>query len=218
MVEGLSSLSMTTPVSAARTKSQGSSQRLGAIVRKPLHRPATLRRRSPPLESQINSSTPERAPSPPASVSPGTRPASIQDSDTPGAEGAEGSRRLRALLHPPPIAGLEDWGIPPAADPANCDPTLAAQLAEFARLKCGSTGDDGQSIQVPRHFNDSLMGSRAFRNPHLYARLVDFVDVDECTSNFPRNIWDPHDVRPEWFAESIGVSCLLSSTHFFLLI
>lgn len=36
----------------------------------------------------------------------------------------------------------------------------------------------------PKHFNDSLMSNRSFRNPHLYAKLVEFVDVDERASNF----------------------------------
>ena len=48
------------------------------------------------------------------------------------------------------------------------------------------------------------MSNRSFRNPHLYAKLVEFVDVDERTTNFPRDLWDPNDVRVEWFADSIG--------------
>ena len=48
------------------------------------------------------------------------------------------------------------------------------------------------------------MSNRSFRNPHLYAKLVEFVDVDEQTTNFPCNLWDPNDIRGEWFADSIG--------------
>ncbi|KZV99723.1 hypothetical protein EXIGLDRAFT_214814 [Exidia glandulosa HHB12029] len=48
------------------------------------------------------------------------------------------------------------------------------------------------------------MGNRSFRNPHLYKSLVEFVDVDETATNFPKDGWDPNDVRPEWFAEQIG--------------
>ena len=55
-----------------------------------------------------------------------------------------------------------------------------------------------------KHFNDSLMSNKAFRNPHLYAKLVEFVDVNEDATNFPRELWDPHDVRREWSAESLG--------------
>ena len=48
------------------------------------------------------------------------------------------------------------------------------------------------------------MSNRSFRNPHLYAKLVEFVSVNECGTNFPKEIWDPYDVREEWYAESIG--------------
>lgn len=56
----------------------------------------------------------------------------------------------------------------------------------------------------PKHFNDSLMSNRSFRNPHLYMRLVEFVDVDERATNFPKGLWDPLDVRDEWYADRIG--------------
>ena len=48
------------------------------------------------------------------------------------------------------------------------------------------------------------MMNRSFRNPHLYAKLVEFVDVDEKATNFPRDVWDPNDMREEWFADKIG--------------
>ncbi|KAI0630959.1 hypothetical protein C8Q77DRAFT_1219206 [Trametes polyzona] len=47
------------------------------------------------------------------------------------------------------------------------------------------------------------MSNRAFRNPHLYAKLVEFVDVDERTTNFPKSVWDPLDVKEEWYADKI---------------
>ncbi|KAF9010265.1 HCNGP-like protein-domain-containing protein [Cyathus striatus] len=103
--------------------------------------------------------------------------------------------RIRALLHPPPIPEVEDWGIPPASkDP--CDPSLETKLAQFHALK--------KDEQSPRHFNDSLMSNRSFRNPHLYAKLVEFVDVDEQTTNFPKDIWDPDDLQPEWYVDRIS--------------
>ncbi|KAG5640344.1 hypothetical protein DXG03_009142 [Asterophora parasitica] len=110
--------------------------------------------------------------------------------------------RIRVLLRPPPIPGLEDWGIPPASTEPP-DPAIVTKLAQFHTLKCDSSN--------PRHFNDSLMSNRSFRNPHLYTKLVEFVDVDERSTNFPPDIWDPNDVQPEWFADQIGThgfSCL----------
>ena len=48
------------------------------------------------------------------------------------------------------------------------------------------------------------MANRSFRNPHLYAKLVEFVDVNESGTNFPKDLWDPWDVEDEWFADKIG--------------
>jgi len=103
--------------------------------------------------------------------------------------------RIRQLLRPPPIPGLKDWGIPPETQQP-CDPAIATKLAHFRELK--------RDPDNPKHFNDSLMSNRSFRNPHLYAKLVEFVDIDERTTNFPRDIWDPNDVRGEWFADNIA--------------
>ncbi|KLO20589.1 HCNGP-domain-containing protein [Schizopora paradoxa] len=107
---------------------------------------------------------------------------------------------IRALLHPESIQGMADWGIPPAPD-EDCDPELEAKLRQFHALK--------NDTENPKHFNDSLMSNRSFRNPHLYAKLVEFVDVDESATNFPKHIWDPTDVKDEWFYDRIGAWLLL---------
>ncbi|KAN0084174.1 HCNGP-like domain containing protein [Tylopilus felleus] len=103
--------------------------------------------------------------------------------------------RIRELLRPPSISGVVDWGIP-AESTAPCDPAIEAKVAQFLALKRDPVN--------PRHFNDSLMSNRSFRNPHLYATLVDFIDVDERTTNFPTSVWNPNDVEPEWFADRIA--------------
>jgi len=102
---------------------------------------------------------------------------------------------IRSLLLPSPIPGLDDWGIPPSSTEP-CDAAIQAKLAQFSALK--------RDPQNPKHFNDSLMSNRSFRNPHLYAKLVEFVDVDERTTNFPLDIWNPDDVKDEWFADRIA--------------
>ncbi|KAJ3787590.1 HCNGP-domain-containing protein [Lentinula aff. detonsa] len=103
--------------------------------------------------------------------------------------------RIRALLRPPPIPGLSEWGIPPEVE-SNCDPELEAKLNQFHQLKSSST---------PKHFNDTLMSNRSFRNPHLYAQLVEFVDIDERTTNFPKEIWNLEELKDgEWDAEKIA--------------
>jgi len=102
---------------------------------------------------------------------------------------------IRALLRPESIQGMLDWGIPPAPEEA-CDPELEAKLAQFHAFK--------HDVDNPRHFNDTLMSNRSFRNPHLYAKLVEFVDVDESATNFPKDMWDPTDVNDEWFFDRIA--------------
>ena len=135
---------------------------------------------------------------------------SVHDEEQPDDELA----RIRQLLRPPEIPGVADWGIPPPSSTA-CDPALEvrtqypslfvavcnafteqAKLAQFMTLK--------HDPDNPKHFNDSLMSNRSFRNPHLYTRLVEFVDVDERATNFPKELWDPMDVRDEWYADRIG--------------
>ena len=123
--------------------------------------------------------------------------------------------QLRQLVLPRPVPGLLDFGIPSAPegepDPAlavcafpvpillAASYTLQAKLANFRSLKQSQN----------RHFNDALMSNRAFRNPHLYATLVEFVDVDERATAFPKDVWDPTDVHADWFSDRLGARTLL---------
>ncbi|KAF8191731.1 HCNGP-like protein-domain-containing protein [Pholiota molesta] len=114
---------------------------------------------------------------------------------SPSEEPQDELHRIRRLLQPPPIPDVPDWGIPTESlEP--CDPVLRTKLAQFSALKNDPVN--------PKHFNDSLMSNRSFRNPHLYTKLVEFVDVDERATNFPKDIWDPNDVKPDWFAHQIA--------------
>lgn len=117
------------------------------------------------------------------------------DLDLPPGPAEDELDRIRTLLRPPPIPGLIDWGIP-GPSTAPCDPAIKIKLAHFSTLK--------HDPDNPKHFNDSLMSNRSFRNPHLYTKLVEFVDVDERLTNFPKNIWDPEDVSEDWFADKIA--------------
>ncbi len=110
-----------------------------------------------------------------------------------------------ALLPPPNPQGDRYWGLPAfsprststapteppdPADPeallarsssssgAGPDPALVAKLSTFHALKAR---EDGRAT----HFNASLAANRAFNNPLIYAKLVQFVELDECASLFP---------------------------------
>ncbi|OJA15458.1 hypothetical protein AZE42_02202 [Rhizopogon vesiculosus] len=119
----------------------------------------------------------------------------MDQGDTGSAEETDQISHLREILAPSQVPGVIDWGVPLAAS-SPCDLAIQTKLAQFHALK--------QDSDHPKHFNDSLMSNRSFRNPHLYAKLVEFVDVDERTTNFPRDIWSPDDMQPEWFADSIA--------------
>ncbi|KAI6040912.1 HCNGP-like protein-domain-containing protein [Pisolithus marmoratus] len=161
------------------------------IIRRPVHLKSHPRARI--SDDVISGSTPADLSPPP----PPPPPEEVLDTQTEASSFSEVDEitSLRDLLRPPPIPGLADWGIPPEPT-APCDPAIEAKLAQFHALK--------RDPENPKHFNDSLMSNRSFRNPHLYAKLVEFVDVDERTTNFPSHIWDPYDVEPEWFADKIA--------------
>ncbi|KAI0676615.1 HCNGP-like protein-domain-containing protein [Trametes maxima] len=160
-------------------------------------KPAFKIRRHPPVKPHPRARLPEETV---GEAGPSTSIAAVGPSQDPLAsvtsvDGTDELSQIRRLLRPPPIPGVEDWGIPPEPDTA-CDETIRAKIASFLALK--------RDPQNPRHFNDSLMANRAFRNPHLYAKLVEFVDVDERTTNFPKDVWDPMDVKDEWYANRIA--------------
>ncbi|KAI0764499.1 HCNGP-like protein-domain-containing protein [Trametes elegans] len=164
-------------------------------------RPAVIIRRHAPTKPHLRTRLPEDVADEPGPSSSGIARTSSQDQptertgDPAGAEPSDELTRIRQLLRPPPIPGVEDWGIPPEPE-TPCDEAIKAKITSFLALK--------RDPHNPRHFNDSLMANRAFRNPHLYAKLVEFVDVDERTTNFPTDVWDPLDVKDEWYADRIA--------------
>ncbi|KAI0792574.1 hypothetical protein C8Q75DRAFT_607847 [Abortiporus biennis] len=117
-------------------------------------------------------------------------------------EGEDELTRIRALLLPPPIPGLKDWGIPPEPEGVEPDEEIKSKLTQFQTLK--------HSPIHPKHFNDSLMSNRSFRNPHLYTKLVEFVDVDERSSNFGDYGEEGilglkvDEIKEDWFADRIA--------------
>jgi hypothetical protein len=56
---------------------------------------------------------------------------------------------------------------------------MQAKVAHFLGLKANQN----------QHINTSLLASSTFHNPHIYSKLVEFVDVDERQSYFPGHGW-----------------------------
>ncbi|THG97491.1 hypothetical protein EW145_g7602, partial [Phellinidium pouzarii] len=90
--------------------------------------------------------------------------------------------RIRALLRPAPIAGVQDWGIPP--------PSLEPDSPHRANAP-RSALDEARALpraEARRH------GTAPFqRRAHGEPRVSQ-----------PAPVWDPRDVKEEWFAERIA--------------
>ncbi|BGP55411.1 hypothetical protein JCM8202_003738 [Rhodotorula sphaerocarpa] len=93
----------------------------------------------------------------------------------------------------PPVAApavdlnsLAEFGVPPIST-GPCSPSVQAKLANFHNLR----------LSRGLHFNDSLHASKAFRNPRIYAKLVEFVDVHESGTNWDPEVWDPKANGPD---------------------
>ncbi|CAG8655486.1 16090_t:CDS:2, partial [Dentiscutata erythropus] len=107
-------------------------------------------------------------------------------------EDARQHSAMRKLLTPKSIEGRENWGIPPEPE-AECDPILQEKIVHFHSLSKKGV-----------HFNENLLKNKAFRNPHIYNKLVEFVELDEIGSNFDREIFDPYGFPSEAFADQLA--------------
>ncbi|ORY98765.1 HCNGP-like protein-domain-containing protein, partial [Syncephalastrum racemosum] len=101
------------------------------------------------------------------------------------------TRRRKALLTPRPIPGVENWGIPPESS-TPIDSERAQKVAHFLSLRAKG-----------HHLNEHLQQNRSFRNPRIYAKLVEFFDLDEHGSNMDKTDFDPHGFPKEAYIEEI---------------
>ncbi|KAJ9103201.1 hypothetical protein QFC21_002624 [Naganishia friedmannii] len=110
---------------------------------------------------------------------------------------------FKAITRPPPLVpggveGKDGWGIPEAVGGAGCSASLQAKVSNFLKMK----------VEQDRHINTTLLASTAFTNPHIYTKLVEFVDIDERGSAFPGGGWLTRrglERRiPEWGAKALS--------------
>ena len=45
--------------------------------------------------------------------------------------------------------------------------------------------------------NESIKQKKSYRNPSIYQKLIDFLDIDEMGSNFPKDVFDPKKFRED---------------------
>ncbi|GAA5878488.1 hypothetical protein JCM16303_002098 [Sporobolomyces ruberrimus] len=91
------------------------------------------------------------------------------------------------------LDSLSRFGIPPIPT-GECHPAVQAKLNNFNALR--------QSRGL--HFNDSLSSSKAFRNPRIYTKLVEFMDVDETGNCWDKRVWDPKEIGRDGTASRLA--------------
>ncbi|KAH8917731.1 HCNGP-domain-containing protein [Atractiella rhizophila] len=95
-------------------------------------------------------------------ISPGTHPAALPfDSPNPTVTNTLATYEIS----PTPTSG---WSL-----------ELEGKLANFHSLRAQGT-----------YFNDSLLRNKAFRNPNIYPKLVQLLDIDETGTGFRKEVWD----------------------------
>ena len=90
------------------------------------------------------------------------------------------------FLCPPPRSDADPtWGLGTETT-AKADPALQSKLARFHDLKARGT-----------HVNGALARNRAFHNPHIGAKLVEWTGIDEYGSHHAHGT-RPKDVADEF--------------------
>ncbi|KAJ1954545.1 hypothetical protein IWQ62_005734 [Dispira parvispora] len=97
-----------------------------------------------------------------------------------------------AHFRPPPLPGKVDWGIPPEPT-EECDPEVQTKFSQWHEL-----------MQQGASFNAQLLHNKKYRNPHIYAKLIEFLDLDETGSNFPTSFFDPKAFTRQAYADELA--------------
>ncbi|KAK4512909.1 uncharacterized protein ATC70_003619 [Mucor velutinosus] len=129
-----------------------------------------------PMLQPVKSALPSKVPAPPSAST---------------ATMLEHNKRLMAALAAKPIAGVENWGIPNEPNTA-CDAERQERITHFLSLRASG-----------HRLNDHLQHNKAFRNPRIYTKLVEFTEVDEIGSNFEKQEFDPHGFPAEMYIDGI---------------
>ncbi|KAJ1674431.1 hypothetical protein EV182_003288, partial [Spiromyces aspiralis] len=110
--------------------------------------------------------------------------AAERDGDRPREEQSDSlvdcaDQRMYELLEPRSIPAVPNWGIPDEP-PGECDSDVQAKFEMWhARRAEGA------------FFNDQLLKNKQFRNPNIYAKLVEHLGLEETGSNFDPAVFDP---------------------------
>ena len=95
---------------------------------------------------------------------------------------------------PPHVeAWTEGVSLPPEP-PGSCSPSLQEDINRLYQRK-KETGYD---------MNAAIQGRKAFRNPSIYEKLIQFCNIDEHGTNFPKDLYDGHLFGPESYYDELA--------------
>ncbi|KAH9451040.1 hypothetical protein MJO28_009482 [Puccinia striiformis f. sp. tritici] len=81
---------------------------------------------------------------------------------------------------------------PPLPD---LDPDLIKKIDRFKSLQ-------EQGI----YFNDNLIASKSYRNPNIHPKLVEFLNVNQNSTNFDLKYWNPLGFPKDAYSDSIRLA------------
>lgn len=90
------------------------------------------------------------------------------------------------------ILGLPNGPALPPEPEMPVDPELQAKMEKWTQLRNSGTS-----------FNRALMNNAAFRNPGIMGKLIEFLDLDEYGSNYPKEEHDPRGFQPDSYLEEL---------------
>lgn len=102
-----------------------------------------------------------------------------------------------ALRHSTSTVEVEAWtgGVQLPPEPAGvCQPKLQALIDRLYRKKV-ETGYD---------MNSFIQNNKAFRNPSIYEKLIQFCEIDEHGTNLPKELYDGHLFGPESYYDELA--------------
>ncbi|VDN30223.1 unnamed protein product [Gongylonema pulchrum] len=124
----------------------------------------------------------------------------------------EGNRAEQGIAGSPASKSVEGWESPamhddaveiklPPSPTAKCPPELEERFRVFFEKK--AQGAD---------LNAMIQKRRDFKNPSMYAKLIEKFEVDELGSNFDPAVFNPHGFTKDCYYDEIGK---LHATHTF---
>ncbi|CAH8500407.1 unnamed protein product [Schistosoma intercalatum] len=96
-------------------------------------------------------------------------------------------------------------------------PTLTERLIQAVQLPSEPTGHCSMVLQerveravrrmrldISYDPNRAIQDNKAFRNPSIYEKLIDFLKIDEKGTNFSTDIYDPYRWTPQSYYEELA--------------